>query len=153
MIYTGQAFILGDSIDSEILHPASYFSLKEQVVKDGLFKGMPESVRKHFVEGSIIFAGKNFGCGSSREVIIQSLVLNGVKVIIAKSFSRIFYRNAINNGIVLVECNVPLSFVNMNDMVEVDLGKSIIRNITKNNSLNINFSSSILKIINKKGDY
>ena len=151
-IYTEQAFVLGDSIDSERLHPASYFSLNAEKVKEGLFKGMPDSISENFVEGSVIFGGTNFGCGSSREVIVQSLILNGVKVIVAKSFSRIFYRNAINNGIFLIEQDFPASFVEMSDLIEINFKECIIKNITKQKEINLNLNNTILEIIKKNGE-
>lgn len=101
--YTGVAISLGDSVNSDVLHPTSYFSLNANVVKDGLFRGL--SVPRDLVTSdAIITAGRNFGCGSSREVVVQSMKLHGFRVVVSESFARIFYRNCVNLGIVPVEC-------------------------------------------------
>lgn len=150
-VYNGSAFVLGDHIDSERLHPASFFSLNAKKVKEGLFQGMPDEIQRRFKEGSIIFGGRNFGCGSSREVIVQSLALNGVKVIVAKSFGRIFYRNAINNGILLIEKDLDPSFVDMSDSIELNIKQSKIINRTKQKEVEVNINPIILKMLRIHG--
>ncbi len=94
---------LGDDINTDVLHPSRFFSLDQLTVRDGLqgMDGPGGSVDR------IIIAGRNFGYGSSRETTIQSLTLNRVRAVIATSISRIFWRNAINAGLCVVELPDP----------------------------------------------
>ncbi|MDW7669087.1 MAG: 3-isopropylmalate dehydratase small subunit, partial [Bacillota bacterium] len=87
-----------------------------------------------YTKGDIVVAGKNFGCGSSREHAAITLKTIGVGAVISESFGRIFYRNSINLGLPLVVCKGISEFVEDGDQIEVDLEKGTIKNITKNES-------------------
>jgi 3-isopropylmalate/(R)-2-methylmalate dehydratase small subunit len=143
-VIRGRAFVFGDNINTDLIHPAKYFSLDYKKIKEGLFKGIDSSLAKRISEkNSVIVAGKNFGCGSSREVSAQAFVLNNIKVIIAESFARIFFRNCINQGIILVECPNILAMVKEQD--------ELIINVTTGNIKNINtgkvFNGTVFKMI------
>src|SRR6202008_295367 len=87
------------NLNTDVLHPPNYYSLAPDVVRSGLFKGIDPDLQARVRPGDLIVAGKNFGCGSSRETSIRSLKLNGIAGIIAIDFARIFFRNATNHGI------------------------------------------------------
>lgn len=95
----GRAWIFGDHVNTDVIHPPEFFSLDNERVRSGLFNGLDPTFQSRLQPGDILVGGKNFGCGSSRETSIQSLMLNNIGAVIAISFGRIFYRNAINSGL------------------------------------------------------
>ena len=96
----------GDNIDTDMLFPGKYVYTcsKPEDIKAHLLEDLDPLFSKNVKEGDIIFAGKNFGCGSSREQPVIGLKAVGIKAVIAGSFARIFYRSAINQGLILIEC-------------------------------------------------
>lgn len=126
----GNAWKFGDNVDTDQIIPAEYLitgNAKE------LAKHSFEKVRPEFAErvkkGDVIIAGKNFGCGSSREHAPRALIGNGISCVIAKSFARIFFRNSINIGLPVIQCDVGAT---EGDGVEVDFGRGEIVNVTRN---------------------
>jgi 3-isopropylmalate dehydratase small subunit len=95
----GRTWVFGDNINTDVLHPPSYYSLNPDVVRSGLFKGLDPELQERVQPGDLIVGGHNFGCGSSRETSILSLKLNGIAAVIAIDFARIFFRSATNHGI------------------------------------------------------
>jgi len=115
----GKAWVFGDDVDTDVIIPGKYLRTKDTSlwashVMEGLRPKFASSVQK----GDVIVAGRNFGCGSSREQAPLALKEAGVAVVVARSFARIFYRNAINVGLPLVEADVQAE---EGDAVEVDL--------------------------------
>lgn len=113
----------GDNIDTDMLFPGKYVytcSTPEEI-KPHLLEDLDPSFSKNVKEGDIIIAGKNFGCGSSREQPVVGLKFVGVKAVIAESFARIFYRAAINQGLVLIECPEAVKTYSEGDDVELDM--------------------------------
>ena len=102
--FTGKVWVLGDDIDTDIIIPTEYLALKtiEDMKQYGFSPLRPELAAK-IGKGDIIVAGRNFGCGSSREQAPEVIKALGIRCIIAKSFARIFFRNSINNGLLLME--------------------------------------------------
>lgn len=102
--FKGRVWVLGDDIDTDIIIPTEYLALKtiEEMKKYGFSPLRPE-LAAQIGEGDIIVAGKNFGCGSSREQAPEVVKALGIRCVIAKSFARIFFRNSINNGLLLIE--------------------------------------------------
>lgn len=102
--FTGKVWVLGDDIDTDIIIPTEYLALKtiEEMKRYGFSPLRPE-LAGQIGKGDIIVAGKNFGCGSSREQAPEVIKALGIRCIIAKSFARIFFRNSINNGLLLME--------------------------------------------------
>jgi 3-isopropylmalate/(R)-2-methylmalate dehydratase small subunit len=133
-LFTGPAIVLPDHVDSEQLHPARYFSLDEERVRSGLFEGMAKEIKERLRPDSIVVAGRNFGCGSSREVVVRALLLNGIHVIVADSFARIFYRNAVNLGLTVVECPGCAAQASDGDLLEVDIRAGFVKNKTRGNA-------------------
>jgi 3-isopropylmalate dehydratase small subunit len=95
----GRAWLFGDDVNTDVVHPPQFFSLDPETVKRGLFHGLDPQLQPRLRAGDILIAGRNFGCGSSRETSIQSLKLNEVGAIIAVDFARIFFRSATNNAL------------------------------------------------------
>lgn len=114
--FTGKVWLMGDDIDTDIIMPTEYLVFKTiDEMKPYAFSPLRTDLAANIQPGDIIVAGNNFGCGSSREQAPEVVKALGVKCVIAKSFARIFFRNAINNGLLLIE-NANLA----DDMTEGD---------------------------------
>ena len=101
---TGKVWILGDDIDTDIIIPTEYLAMKTiDDMKQYAFSPLRPELAGQIQKGDIIVAGKNFGCGSSREQAPEIIKALGIQCVIAKSFARIFFRNSINNGLLLIE--------------------------------------------------
>ncbi len=127
--FTGKVWLLGDDIDTDIIIPTEYLALK--TVKDMApygFSPLRPELAAQIKPGDIIVAGKNFGCGSSREHAPLVLKLNGVSCIVAESFARIFYRNSINTGLPIVEFDGEIE---EGDQLEVDFEQGVLWNLTR----------------------
>lgn len=127
----GKVFKFGDDIDTDIIVPATYLTTfdEKELAKHCMEYTNPEFYQQVKV-GDIIVAGSNFGCGSSREHAPMAIKGCGVPIVIAKSFARIFYRNAINIGLYILECPQAVDAINDGDTVSVDVNTGIIHNIT-----------------------
>lgn len=120
----------GDNINTDMLFPGKYTytcSTAEEI-KPHLLEDLDPSFSKNVVKGDIIFAGKNFGCGSSREQPVVGLKAVRIKVVVAESFARIFYRSAINQGLILIECPDAVKAYSEGDDInlDVDNGKIVV---------------------------
>ena len=103
--FTGKVWVLGDDIDTDIIIPTEYLALKTiDDMKQYGFSPLRPELAGQIQKGDIIVAGKNFGCGSSREQAPEIIKALGIQCVIAKSFARIFYRNSINIGLLIIEC-------------------------------------------------
>lgn len=129
----GRALKFGDNIDTDMIIPARYLSTGDQ---DQLKIHFMEDVDPYFASkvkpGDIIVAGKNYGCGSSREHAPIAIKGIGISCVIAESFARIFYRNSINIGLPIIECPEASACIQDGDEVEVDFVTGEIKNITRN---------------------
>ena len=122
---TGKIWVLGDDIDTDIIIPTEYLALKTvDDMKKFAFSPLRPELAGQIAPGDIIVAGKNFGCGSSREQAPEIIKHLGVACVIAKSFARIFFRNSINNGLLLIESDL-YDHVKEGDEISVTLGESI----------------------------
>jgi 3-isopropylmalate dehydratase small subunit len=113
----------GDNVDTDMLFPGKYVytcSIPEDI-KPHLLEDLDPSFSKNVKEGDIIIAGKNFGCGSSREQPVVGLKKVGMKAVIAESFARIFYRSAINQGLILIECPDAVKAYSEGDEICLDM--------------------------------
>jgi 3-isopropylmalate/(R)-2-methylmalate dehydratase small subunit len=132
----GKAIVFGENIDTDQIYPGRYLELyKYEDVAKHAMEGVAPDFYSRFNKGDIIVADKNFGCGSSREHAVITLKTAGVGAIVAPSFARIFYRNAINLGLPLISCKDITSFVDEKDELEVVLEKGLIINHTKGTEL------------------
>ncbi|MDO4943111.1 MAG: 3-isopropylmalate dehydratase [Lachnospiraceae bacterium] len=124
--FTGKVWILGDDIDTDIIIPTEYLALPTvEDMKPYGFSPLRPELAGQIEEGDIIVAGKNFGCGSSREQAPEIIKALKVSCVIAKSYARIFFRNSINNGLLLIENDQIQDVVKEGDMLTVTLGESI----------------------------
>lgn len=122
---TAKIWLLGDDIDTDIIIPTEYLALKTvDDMKKFAFSPLRPELAGMIQPGDIIVAGKNFGCGSSREQAPEIIKQLGVSCVIAKSFARIFFRNSINNGLLLIESDI-YDHVKEGDEIAVTLGESI----------------------------
>ena len=125
--FKGKVWILGDDIDTDIIMPTEYLALKTvDDMKPYAFSPLRPELSGKIQPGDIIVAGKNFGCGSSREQAPEVIKALGIRAVIAKSFARIFFRNSINNGLLLIENSEIQEDINESDEIEVIVGESII---------------------------
>lgn len=118
----------GDDVNTDMLFPGKYTyscSTAEEI-KPHLLEDLDPNFAENVEKGDIIFAGKNFGCGSSREQPVVGLKAVGIKAVIAKSFARIFYRAAINQGLLLIESEDAVNAYQDGDQVEVDVENGMI---------------------------
>lgn len=127
----GKAFRYGDNIDTDVIIPARYLNTSDpsELAKYCMIDIDGEFVNK-VEQGDLIVADKNFGCGSSREHAPIAIKASGVSCVIAKSFARIFYRNAMNIGLPILECEEAVDGIKEGDQVEVDFKAGLIKNIT-----------------------
>ena len=128
----GKVHKYGADVNTDVIIPARYLSLSEPAE---LAKHCMEDIDKKFVKrvkpGDIMMATTNFGCGSSREHAPLAIKAAGISCIIAKSFARIFFRNAVNIGLPLLECDDAVTQTEAGDVLEVDLSSGQIKNLTK----------------------
>ena len=129
----GKAFKFGDNISTDHIAPGRLFHLRSdlQEFSKHVLEDADENFAKNMKKGDFVVAGNNFGLGSSREHAPQIIKIAGVGAVIAKSFARIFYRNAINIGLPIIECPEASKGIENGDDVEVDFDSGIIYNRTK----------------------
>ena len=131
MIYKGDVIKYKDNVDTDVIIPARYLNT---IDKKELASHCMEDLDKTFITrvkpGDIMVAGWNFGCGSSREHATIAIKESGISLVIAKSFARIFYRNSINIGLAILECEEAAERINEGDEVEADLTAGVIRDLT-----------------------
>jgi 3-isopropylmalate/(R)-2-methylmalate dehydratase small subunit len=129
----GKAFKYGSNIDTDVIIPARYLNSSEgEELAKHCMENVDPDFQSKFKNGGILVAQGNFGCGSSREHAPLALKKCGVLCIIAEDFARIFYRNAINIGLPILECPKMSAECEEGDRLEVDLDGGIIYNLTKN---------------------
>ena len=132
MVLRGKAWKFGDDISTDLIAPGRYFHLRSDL--NELAKHVLEDADPQFAskvgKGDFVVGGRNFGLGSSREHAPTIIKLSGVSCVMAKSFARIFFRNAINIGLPAIECDTDK--IATGDELEVNLEKGVIRNATKN---------------------
>ena len=149
----GHVFKYGDNVDTDVIIPARYLNATQG---DELAKHCMEDIDSDFVkrvkQGDIIVGGYNFGCGSSREHAPIAIKSSGISCVIAKTFARIFYRNAINIGLPILECEAASDGIDAGDIVEIDFDTGLITNLTKRETYQAQaFPPFIQKIIRANG--
>ena len=149
----GTVFKYGDNVDTDVIIPARYLNTSDH---KELASHCMEDIDKDFVKnvkaGDIMVANMNFGCGSSREHAPIAIKASGIGCVIASTFARIFYRNAINIGLPILECDEAAKDIDAGNEVEIDFDTGIITNITKNKTYKAQpFPDFIKEIINKGG--
>ncbi|MCT4618338.1 MAG: 3-isopropylmalate dehydratase small subunit [Marinisporobacter sp.] len=149
----GKVFKYGDNVDTDVIIPARYLNTSDP---NELAKYCMEDIDKEFAQkvktDDMIVANKNFGCGSSREHAPIAIKASGVSCVIAATFARIFYRNAFNIGLPILECEEAVKGIDAGDEVEIDFETGVIVNVTKNETYKAEpFPPFIQEIIAKDG--
>lgn len=150
---TGRVFKYGDNVDTDVIIPARYLNTSDP---KELAAHCMEDIDLEFAtkvqEGDIIVANKNFGCGSSREHAPIAIKESGISCVIASTFARIFYRNAINIGLPILECDKAVQAIEAGDQLEVNFDTGVIKNLTKNEEYQGEaFPEFMQNIINSNG--
>ena len=151
MILSSKAIVYGDDINTDLIIAGKYTkTLNIQDLVDHCMEDLDPDFHEKCSDGAIIVAGKYFGCGSSREQAPVALLRSGVKCVVAKSFSRIFYRSAINIGLPIVECDT--SFISDGDLLEYELGSSEIKNLSNGKAASVEpLPELMVKILSNGG--
>lgn len=149
----GSVFKYGNNVDTDVIIPARYLNTKDH---KELASHCMEDIDKDFIrqvkQGDVMVAEENFGCGSSREHAPIAIKESGISLVIAKSFARIFYRNAINIGLAILECPEAVDGIQKGDQVSVDLTEGKIVNLTTGKTYEAQpFPEFICEIINCGG--
>lgn len=153
MTKKGQAWVYGDNVDTDVIIPARYLNTSDpKELAKYCMEDIDQTFAKEVKQGDIMIAGENFGCGSSREHAPISIKEAGISVVIAKTFARIFFRNAINIGLPILENDKLPDEVKRGDEIEVDLENGIVKNLTTGKEYQTpKYSGSIQKLIEVGG--
>ncbi|MBN1298434.1 MAG: 3-isopropylmalate dehydratase small subunit [Actinobacteria bacterium] len=154
MIIRDKVIKYGNNVDTDVIIPARYLNTTDEAeLASHCFEDLDPDFSKKLKDRKIIVAGDNFGCGSSREHAPISIKASGVKLIIAKTFARIFFRNAINIGLPVIPDAIAASNINDGDELEVDLDSGFIKNITSKKQFKINPVPEFIQGIISSGGY
>ena len=149
----GTVFKYGDNIDTDVIIPARYLNTQDhKELASHCMEDIDTTFIKRVSDGDIMVGGWNFGCGSSREHAPIAIRAAGVSCVIAKTFARIFYRNAINIGLAILECEAASDGISEGDEVNIDFETGVITNVTKGETYQAEpFPPFIRDMINKGG--
>lgn len=152
MIFKGRAHKYGDNVDTDVIIPARYCtSFKMEELAPHCLEDLDKDFVKKCSPGDILVAGNNFGCGSSRENAPIAIKGAGVSCVVAKSFARIFYRNAINIGLPILESPGAVDDIKAGDFVEVNLDRGTVTNLESGQTFNSTPFPIIIQDIIKLG--
>ncbi len=128
MAYTGKVFKYGDDVNTDVIFPGKYtYTISDPAeMAEHAMEDLDPTFHERVRPGDFVVAGRNFGCGSSREQAATCLEAAGVRGVVAKSFARIYFRNAINNGLVVVVCPEAVDAIEDGDTITVDLEKGVL---------------------------
>ena len=148
----GKVFQYRDNIDTDVILPARYLALyRPEDLAAHCMEDLDENFVKKVEPGDYIVAGENFGCGSSREHAPIAIKASGIQCVIARSFARIFYRNAINIGLPIIESPCA-SEIRAGDRLEVDLKHGVIKNVSRDRAYRVGgFPDFIQEMVDKGG--
>ncbi|MCI9303837.1 MAG: 3-isopropylmalate dehydratase small subunit [Clostridium sp.] len=149
----GRVFKYGDNVDTDVIIPARYLNTSDpKELASHCMEDIDLNFAKEVKDGDIIVANKNFGCGSSREHAPIAIKESGISCVIASTFARIFYRNAINIGLPIIECDQAVKSIDKGDKLEINFDTGIIKNLTKDEEYKGDaFPEFMQNIINNNG--
>lgn len=150
---TGKVFKYGDNVDTDVIIPARYLNTSDpKELASHCMEDIDLNFANNVKPGDIIIANKNFGCGSSREHAPIAIKESGISCVIASTFARIFYRNAINIGLPILECDEAVKSIEAGDELEVNFDTGVIKNLTKDEEYQGEaFPEFMQNIINNNG--
>ena len=150
---TGKVFKYGDNVDTDVIIPARYLNTSDpKELASHCMEDIDLNFANNVKPGDIIVANKNFGCGSSREHAPIAIKESGISCVIASTFARIFYRNAINIGLPILECDEAVKSIEAGDELEVNFDTGVIKNLTKDEEYQGEaFPEFMQNIINNNG--
>ncbi len=153
MIFNGKAIKYGDNVDTDVIIPARYLNtIDKKELASHCMEDLDLTFGERVKTNQIMVAGWNFGCGSSREHAPIAIKESGISLVIARSFARIFYRNSINIGLAILECDEAVDGISEGDKVEADLDNGVIYNRTTGKSFKTQpFPAFVQKIIQNGG--
>jgi 3-isopropylmalate/(R)-2-methylmalate dehydratase small subunit len=157
MIFTGRCWAYGDDVNTDVIFPGKYTYTLTDISQFAMhaLEDLDPEFAKGVQPGDILVAGKNFGCGSSREQAAVCIKMCGVRVIVAKSFARIFFRNCVNNGVLPIVCPEAVDAIQMGDVISIDLITHRVQLKTQNLELGTYpfppLSPSVMQIIDAGG--
>ena len=153
MKFTGTVIKYGDNVDTDVIIPARHLNtIDVKELASHCMEDIDKDFHKKIKPGDIMVAGFNFGCGSSREHAPIAIKESGIALVIAKSFARIFYRNSINIGLAILECEAASDGISEGDEVNIDFETGVITNVTKGETYQAEpFPPFIRDMINKGG--
>lgn len=153
MKINGTVFAFGDNIDTDMIIAARYLTTADpKILATHFMEDIDKSLASKIAIGDILVAGKNYGCGSSREHAPLAIKGLGVSCVIAESFARIFYRNALNIGLPIIECAVAAKDIETGDRIAIDFDEGIIVNKTQNKQYHTEpYPAFIQKVIGAGG--
>ena len=153
MEVTGKVFKYGDNVDTDVIIPARYLNTSDpKELASHCMEDIDLNFANNVKPGDIIVANKNFGCGSSREHAPIAIKESGISCVIASTFARIFYRNAINIGLPILECDEAVKSIEAGDELEVNFDTGVIKNLTKDEEYQGEaFPEFMQNIINNNG--
>lgn len=132
MKFKGRVYLCGDHIDTDVIIPARYLNTSdEKELASHCMEDLDKDFSKKIIEGDIIVAGSNFGCGSSREHAPIAIKASGISVVVAKSFARIFFRNSVNIGLPILTYDYEALGIENGDEIIIDFDEGKIENVTK----------------------
>lgn len=152
MKVSGKVFKYGDNIDTDVIIPARHLtSADPEHLKEHCMEDIDESFKDRVKPGDIMVAGKNFGCGSSREHAPVAIKASGIALVIANDFARIFYRNSINVGLPILECPEAAAKIKDGDEIEADFDTGVITDKTTGESFQAKAFPEFIKNIMASG--
>jgi 3-isopropylmalate/(R)-2-methylmalate dehydratase small subunit len=153
MFLQGRVWKFSDNIDTDVIIPYKYKarSIDPKELAEHCMEGIDPEFSKKVKKGDFIVAGRNFGCGSSREQAPVAIKACGISAVIAESFARIFYRNAINIGLPAIICKGVSKETNEGDLMELDLSEGIVRNLSTGKVMKANKQPEFLERMLKAG--
>ncbi len=149
----GKVWKYGKDVNTDVILPGRYLdSYEPDYLASHALEDLDPSFSKEVRQGDIVVAETNFGCGSSREQAASCLRYCGVQAVVAKSFARLFYRNAINQGIAVIECPECVDAMSKGDEVELDISSGTINNLTTGQTIEFKpLPEFVMEIINSGG--
>ncbi len=153
MIVSGSVFKYGDDVNTDVIIPARYMNTPDaKALAAHCMDDSDADFIHKVIPGAVVVAGDNFGCGSSREHAPLALLTCGVSCVVANTFARIFYRNAINIGLAIIECPEAVAGISAGDSVRIDFDGGVIENVTTGRSFaTAPFPPFLKKIIDAGG--